>query len=223
MSILMAGITLIKRVSRNVAMTNAIGANSAASTINDMKKHPARGHIPGQGSMWFFVIGDLWIFTAYFACYMFDRGQNSALFLQGQQQLSQGAGVLNTVLLLTSSLFVALAAQAARAGRHKRAFHLVVLGGELGIGFLVVKMFEWIPKINAGITPGTNDFFMYYYMMTGLHVCHVILGLIILVVLGLELRNASPPRVELVETGATYWHMVDLLWIILFALLYFIR
>jgi nitric oxide reductase NorE protein len=188
-----------------------------------MKKHPAKGHMPGQGSMWFFVVGDLWIFTAYFACYVFDRGQNTVLFLQGQQQLSPGLGALNTVILLTSSLFVALAAQATRVGNYKHAFHFVVIGAEFGIGFLVVKAFEWVPKIKGGLTPGSNDFFMYYYMMTGLHVCHVLLGLVVLVILALELRNAPHPRVELIETGATYWHMVDLLWIILFALLYFMR
>jgi nitric oxide reductase NorE protein len=181
------------------------------------------GHVPGQSSMWFFVLGDLWIFTAYFACYIYDRGQNQEIFLQSQQQLSQAIGVTNTVILLTSSLFVALAAQATRAGKFTDASRLLGLGGACGLGFIVLKMFEWLPKISAGITPGSNDFFMYYYMLTGLHLFHVVLGLVILVIVRMELLGASQPRAEIVETGATYWHMVDLLWIILFALIYLMR
>src|SRR6185503_21384810 len=83
------------------------------------ERRPSAGlldrHVPGQGSMWFFVIGDLWIFSCYFACYIHDRAQHPELFLQGQQLLSQGIGVLNTVILLTSSLFVVLCVQATRA------------------------------------------------------------------------------------------------------------
>lgn len=180
-------------------------------------------HVPGQSSMWFFVIGDLWIFTAYFACYMYDRGQHQELFLQSQQQLSQVIGVINTVILLTSSLFVAHAAQATRAGKFTDASRLIGLGSACGLGFIVLKMFEWLPKISAGITPGSNDFFMYYYMLTGLHLFHVLIGLVILVILHRELTGASKPRAEIVETGATYWHMVDLLWILLFALIYLMR
>lgn len=193
-------------------------ATTAATSLRERQ-----GHVPGQSAMWFFVIGDLWIFTAYFACYMVDRSRNLELFLHGQQQLSQGAGVVNTVILLTSSLFVALATHAMRAGRMAAAQQLVALGGVCGVGFLAIKAFEWIPKISAGITPGSNAFFMYYYMMAGLHLCHVILGLIILTVVWRDLRYAAAPSAELMETGATYWHMVDLLWIVLFALLYLVR
>jgi nitric oxide reductase NorE protein len=180
-------------------------------------------HVPGQSSMWFFVIGDLWIFSAYFACYIYDRGQNQELFLQSQQQLNQGIGVINTVIMLTSSLFVAHAVQAARADRFTEASRLIGLGGACGLGFVVLKMVEWLPKIGAGITPGSNEFFMYYYMLTGLHLLHVLLGLVILAIVRKELHGASRSRAEIVETGATYWHMVDLLWIILFALIYLMR
>ena len=127
------------------------------------------------------------------------------------------------MILLTSSLFVAHAAQAARAGKFTDASRLIGLGVACGVGFVVLKMFEWLPKISAGITPGSNDFFMYYYMLTGLHLFHVLLGLVILLILRKALQGASRPRAEIVETGATYWHMVDVLWIILFALIYLMR
>lgn len=178
---------------------------------------------PGQGSMWFFVLGDLWIFTCYFACYIHDRGQNPEAFLLGQQLLSRGTGILNTIMLLTSSLLVALCAQATRAGDFKVASRLLAAGGGFGVGFILVKAGEWYLKIRAGLPEPMHDFFLYYFMLTGLHVIHVSLGLLILTLLWRELRRALPPRADFVEAGATYWHMVDALWIVLFALLYLMR
>lgn len=189
----------------------------------DKKKAGFSGHVAGESSMWFFVIGDLLIFGVYFVCYMFYRGQNQALFLQSQHQLNQGIGVTNTVLLLTSSLFVALASLAAREGKSADAFRFTGIAFGLGLAFPVFKMLEWIPKISAGLTPGENLFFMYYYLMTGIHLCHVVLGLVILGFVMRDLRTSGKPNIEFVETGAIYWHMVDLLWIILFALFYLMR
>ena len=84
------------------------------------------------------------------------------------------------------------------------------------------KSCEWYLKLSAGFTISSNAFFMHYYMMTGLHFFHVLLGLVILGILGRELRSQTP-RVAVLEVGATYWHMVDFLWIIIFALLYVMR
>jgi len=185
-------------------------------------KVDSSGHYPGESSMWFFIIGDLLIFGVYFICYMAYRGQNQALFLQSQHHLNQVIGVTNTVILLTSSLFVALATLAAREGKSTHAFRFMAIAFCFGLAFPVFKMFEWIPKISAGITPGENLFFMYYYLMTGMHLCHVALGLVILAFVMCDLRS-DKPNIKFVETGAIYWHMVDLLWIILFALFYVMR
>lgn len=183
----------------------------------------SRARFPGQPAMWFFVIGDLWIFTCYFACYAFDRGQHSAGFLQGQLTLSQGIGVFNTILLLTSSLLVAFCVQAAREGATALARRLLLLGGGCGIVFLLVKASEWYLKISTGLPEGSDSFFVYYFMLTGLHFLHVCLGLVILALVFRELKKAEPPHVAFVESGAIYWHLVDLLWIIIFALLYLLR
>lgn len=182
-----------------------------------------KGHLPGERAMWFFVLGDLIIFGFYFLMYMLDRTHQPAMFLHGQQQLNQAIGVVNTLVLLTSSWMVALATQACRAGKTTHSFRLFCAALVTGLLFPVLKLFEWIPKIAAGHTPGENLFYQYYYMLTGLHLCHVLLGLVILVVVLRELRTARQPRVELVETGATYWHMVDVLWLLLLALLYLMR
>lgn len=183
----------------------------------------ARGHLPGEPSMWFFVIGDLFIFAAYFVSYMYFRGQDHAMFLAGQAKVSLNIGIVNTVVLLTSSLLVALGTSAARAGKTTDAHRLFSGALACGAAFPLLKMVEYIPEITAGMTPGTNLFFMYYFVMTGMHLCHVFLGLVILCFVIRSLRGPAKPRMSLVETGATYWHMVDVLWLILFALLYLMR
>jgi nitric oxide reductase NorE protein len=195
-----------------------------STTGVDESEHPAaRGHVPGDSSMWFFVIGDLLIFGVYFVGYMYFRGQHHELFLAGQAQLNLDIGAINTVVLLTSSLFVALGVSAARAGNRADALRRFWIALAFGAAFPLVKMFEWIPEISRGLTPGKDLFFMYYYVMTGMHLCHVLLGLVILCFIIRNVKVSQMPKISLVETGATYWHMVDVLWLILFALLYLMR
>lgn len=173
--------------------------------------------------MWFFVVGDLLIFAVYFVGYVYFRGRNQDLFLAGQARLNLAVGTANTVILLSSSLFVALGVSAARAGRRDVALQRMWTALAVGAAFPVLKMFEWVPEISDGLTPGTNLFFMFYFVMTGMHLCHVALGLVVLGFVIRSLRTSAPNEVSLAETGATYWHMVDVLWLILFALLYLMR
>lgn len=187
------------------------------------RESPQRNHIPGESSMWFFVIGDLIIFGAYFVAYVYYRGQQPDLFLESQARLNLDIGAANTVVLLTSSLFVALGTSAARSGRTATGVRLFGIALALGAAFPVLKLFEYIPEIVAGVTPGANLFFMYYFVMTGLHLCHVMLGLVILCFVLRNLRGPAAPKISFVETAATYWHMVDVLWLVLFALLYVMR
>jgi nitric oxide reductase NorE protein len=187
------------------------------------RKTDPRSHLPGESSMWFFVIGDLFIFGVYFIAYMYYRGQDHTLFLQSQARLNLDIGAINTIVLLTSSLFVALGTSAARAGKTTDGVRLFAIAFVVAVAFPVLKLFEYIPEITSGVTPGTNLFFMYYFVMTGLHLCHVLLGLVILSFVIRNLRGAASPNIRFVETGATYWHMVDVLWLILFALLYVMR
>jgi nitric oxide reductase NorE protein len=198
----------------------------AQGSTTDVEKSPqnaAKGHVPGASSMWFFVIGDLLIFAVYFVGYMYFRGQNQELFLAGQAQLNLDIGAVNTVVLLTSSLFVALGVAAARAGNRVDSLRRFWIALGLGAAFPLLKMFEWIPEVSRGITPGKDLFFMYYYVMTGMHLCHVALGLVILCFIIRSLKVSQAPKISFVETGATYWHMVDVLWLVLFALLYLMR
>jgi len=111
------------------------------------------GRVPGESSMWFFIIGDLVIFGVYFVSYMIYRGQNQELFLQSQQHLNQGLGAVNTVVLLTSSLFVALGTEAARReDRRIAARRLFSIAFAVGAIFPVLKMVEWVPVSLRGKT-----------------------------------------------------------------------
>ena len=200
-----------------------LAAGAPASDVRDGRKANARNHVPGHSSMWFFVIGDLLIFGVYFVAYVYYRGQDQELFLRSQARLNLDIGAINTVVLLTSSLFVALGTAAARTGKTADALRLIGIALACGAAFPVLKLFEYVPEIVAGVTPGTNLFFTFYFMMTGLHVCHVLLGLVVLSFVVRNLRKATKPDVTFVETAATYWHMVDVLWLVLFALFYVMR
>jgi nitric oxide reductase NorE protein len=180
-------------------------------------------HVPGDGSIWIFVIGEMLTFSVYFIAYMLDRSRNHALFVASQQHLNQNIGFANTLILLASSLFVASSVQAAKADNKRAASTFLALGATCGTAFAVLKSYEWYSKIRAGLTISTNAFFMHYYMLTGIHFFHVALGLVILFILWRELHGKNPPRPWMMEVGATYWHMVDFLWIIIFALVYLMR
>lgn len=180
-------------------------------------------HLPGDPDVWVFVLGEMVVFAAYFGAYVLDRGRNHELFLQSQRLLNQGLGVANTLTLLASSLFVALSVQATRSADVRTASRWLALGGVCGVTFAYIKGVEWYSKLQAGLTIGTNAFFMHYYVMTGVHLFHLLLGLVILAILWRELHRPHAPRARLMESGACYWHTIDLLWVVIFALLYLMR
>ncbi|BBZ36267.1 cytochrome c oxidase subunit III [Mycolicibacterium confluentis] len=200
----------------------SVGSSDVLPATPDTDPTHARSHLPGDGDMWVMVLGDLIIFAGYFVVFMIYRAMNPGEFLQAQQHLAINLGVLNTVILLTSSWFVARAVLATRGGQHAQAVRLIYAGGFLGLLFMIVKGYEWYAKIAAGHT-NAETFYSFYYVITGVHLVHVLIGLIVLGALVRELHNPSRRRASMVESGAIYWHMVDLLWVLIFALLYVMR
>ena len=175
--------------------------------------------LPGNPLMWVLILGELAVFTAFFGYYAGARFAEPELFQASQRMLDPVAGGINTMVLLTSGLFVALAVQALAAGSITAGRRWLVSGLALGSLFCVVKVVEYGLKLEQGLTPATNTFFTYYYMLTGFHFVHVVVGLVLL---GL----AAIPRfitLENVETVAAFWHMVDLIWIFLYPMLYLLR
>jgi nitric oxide reductase NorE protein len=179
----------------------------------------------GDEGIWFFIAGDLCLFTVIFLLYMTGRMHAPAAFGRSRETLHLGLGVVNTLVLITSSYFMARAVVASR--NQFRAQVVRNLSLALGIGsiFAVVKVVEYGSLFKAGISPVTNDFFMYYFVLTGLHLLHYFGGMVALLVTLARARkdglNAGYTR--WIESVGVYWHMVDLIWIFLFPMLYLLR
>ncbi len=184
---------------------------------------PARDRrLPGDIDMWVMVLGDLFFFGCYFVTYMVFRAMSVEEFAAAQRHLSTGIGVTNTIVLLTSSLFAALAVIAARQGALADARRLLFATGACGVLFTLIKVYEWHSEISQGYTI-QNEFFSFYYVLTGVHLVHLALGLLILGVAIRELRDTGERRPGIIEQSTLFWHMVDLLWIVIFAILYLMR
>ena len=186
---------------------------------------PASPRLPGDLAIWFFILAEMLAFAVFFASYAFARAGDPELFNLYQQTLDRNAGALNTVLLITGSWFVVLAVQAAHRDDQPAISRNILLGFLCGGGFLVVKVLEYADKFGAGISMSTNTFYMFYISLTFFHFMHVILGMVILAVIWLQARQGAytSQSANGLESGAAYWHMVDLLWIILFPLVYVMR
>ena len=185
--------------------------------------------VPGQPDMWAFVLFETLVFTAYFGFYLFYRARNAELFLHAQAQLDLRIGVFNTLVLLLSSWSVARCVQSARGGAYGLALRDAYLTAFFGLAFMCSKVFEWARQIQLGSSFGgsdtsdSSDFFTYYFFLTGIHFVHLLIGFVVLGVVVYQLRSPARRSQELVETCATYWHTVDFLWVLIFALLYVVR
>jgi len=133
--------------------------------------------------------------------------------------------LINTLLLLTSSLFVIVGIRAIRRRARTVAPWCFVGAFVCGLGFSTMKFLEYSDKANHHITPSTNQFWMYFYILTGLHFFHLLVGMCVLIYLMVKSKKRllTVKEYAFVEGGACFWHMVDLLWIVLFPLLYFVR
>ncbi len=182
-------------------------------------------HLPGEAGVWVFILGDMVVFALFFAVFAYYRSLDIQLYTESQTTLNQNYGVINTLLLLTSSWFVVLAVQGVRKNKNTMARLFFGSGFLCGTGFALVKILEYREKIQHGITMMTNDFYMYYYIFTGIHCLHVIIGLSVLMFLLLKTKQHSftTKDIQIFESGAAYWHMVDVLWIVLFPLLYLVK
>ena len=181
--------------------------------------------LPGDLAIWFFIFMELLVFAIAFLAYAIVRVQNIEEFNLFQLTLNKELGAANTILLITSSYFVIRAVHAIKINEVKTCIRDLYIALALGAGFLILKSIEYYDKFSEGISLSTNTFYMFYLSLTMFHFLHVILGMIILfaVVIKAKQGKYSGDNHVGVETGASYWHMVDLVWIILFPLVYIIR
>lgn len=177
----------------------------------------ALSQLPGNPMMWVLILSELLVFGVFFVAFAAARTVDVAGFDASQAQLDRLLGGLNTMVLVTSGFLAAWAVRARIDGRRLKARLILLAAMAVGSVFLVVKVIEYADKAQAGIGIETNTFFTLYYLMTGFHFLHVVLGLVILAVVAWKDSLAN------LETGTAFWHMVDLIWVLMFPLVYLIR
>jgi len=197
-------------------MTNLAGSRP------QLEEKPTK-FVPGQPDMWMFVLFESLLFTGYFSVYLVSRTQNEELYLRSQAALDLRIGVFNTIALLLSSWAIARCVKASQEGAYRPALINASLTILFGVVFLVSKVLEWVKEIHMGNTFTSNEFFQHYFFLTSIHCIHVLIGFIVLGVVVFQLWSPVRRSQQLVETCATYWHTVDFLWVLIFALLYVVR
>ena len=199
--------------------------------------HTTLAHRDYAGSklgMWLFLFTEILLFGGLFLVYSVYRSMHPRDFHAAAAGLSTVLGTVNTVILLTSSLTMALAIPALQRGNTRRSVLLQAATIVLGLVFLVNKYFEWSGHIHEGLYPNAPElltrshgeilFYGLYYVMTGLHGIHVVAGLVLIgIMMALTIRkNITGGDYGKLENAGLYWHLVDLIWIYLFPLFYLI-
>ena len=194
-------------------------------------------HRDDEGSklgIWLFIFTELLFFGGLFVTYAVYRHGNTQAFHLAGEQLDVTIGTINTVILLISSMTIAMATTAIQKKDKRTTLLLIWITLLLALVFLVNKYFEWTAKFDHGIWPGSplleelgrgdTLFFGLYFFMTGLHALHIIIGMVLIAVILVRVRKnkITFDNYQLLENGGLYWHLVDLIWIFLFPLFYLI-
>ncbi len=178
---------------------------------------------PGGILLWIIILLELITFAGVLVAMAYNASIEPEIFHTSRLQLNVTIGTINTVVLLTSGLFMAAAVHSFKLSDKQKASNYLLFTILLGLTFLVLKSIEYSSKIDAGLTIDTNLFYSYYWMLTVFHVIHVLVGLVILVVIYTKIKKSSKPIALLdLESGAAFWHLCDLIWLLLFPIIYLI-
>ena len=184
--------------------------------------------------MWLFIFTELLLFGGLFLVYSVFRAEYPANFHEGSLELSVTIGAINTIALLISSMTIAMALTAIQKNNRKLSMRLITVTLLMATLFLFNKYIEWNTKFEHGLYPGSplmphlerGDllFFSLYFFMTGLHALHILVGMVLLTLCYFKIKKGTVNSHNYIhlENGALYWHLVDLIWIFLFPLLYLI-
>lgn len=193
-------------------------------------------HPTGELGVWIFLASEGLLFGSVILAYLVARLQNGAAFAAASAQLSLPLGTLNTAVLLTSSFAIASALIWSEAGRNRRARLAIWATVSLGLGFLCIKGFEYWDEAQRGLLPilmldfrydGPDPqharlFFDAYLALTGLHALHLLSGIVLIGSIALLWRRLKDPS-HVLRLSALYWHLIDIVWVFLFPLLYLVR
>ncbi len=178
---------------------------------------------PGGILMWILIFLELITFGMAMVAMLYQGKQEAILFHESKTLLNTFYGFINTLFLLTSGYFMAIAVQQIKQGRIEKTINYLKLTIVFGGLFLLIKSIEYYTKITAGIGIDYNTFFTYYWLLTLFHVIHVLVGLVILLVSYFRLKKYKDDvNIDDFEAGAAFWHMCDLIWLLLFPVIYLI-
>lgn len=205
-----------------------------SSTNNTAAAHVHRDDVGSRMGMWLFLFTELLLFGGMFLLYSVYRFQYPEAFHIAAKELNTIMGAFNTAILLTSSMTMALSIVAIQRDKKSLSTLMQIITIALALFFLVNKYFEWTAKFHHGIYPGSEEllskssgeilFFGLYYVMTGLHGLHVVVGMVLIAVMTRMTWKGTIAHDNYVrlENAGLYWHLVDIIWIFLFPLFYLI-
>ncbi|PRB83745.1 cytochrome c oxidase subunit 3 [Pseudomonas sp. MYb185] len=198
--------------------------HSPESVLDDTKSLEQPRQLPGDLAMWCFILAELLAFLLLLGSMAFARGHWSELFSAGIATLHPEAGLINTVFLLTGSYFAANAVHQAQAGNRKALVWGFILASACGLLYVGVKVTEYSMLFADGYNLRSSTFYFFYFFTTFFHMAHVLIGMLILLVVAWRCHKghyANQEKARMAsESAASYWHMVDLVWLVLFPLLY---
>ena len=180
------------------------------------------GRLPGDLAMWFFILAELTVFAILILAFVVAQVLYPEMFDEGRQALDSSIGLALTLSLLTSGLFAAMAVEQVRGRRPLAASALLAAAVVVSCVYVVMKMNEYLHLGGLGLDIERNTFFTLYWILTGFHFLHVLLGMVILAWMAVRCRQRlyTPESCSGLESGVLYWHMVDLVWVLLFPLVY---
>ncbi|QRM27663.1 cytochrome c oxidase subunit 3 family protein [Microvirga sp. VF16] len=172
--------------------------------------------LPGHPMMWVLILTEVVTFGLLFVTFAVTGAVHPDVFTAGRAQLDPILGGVNTLVLITSGWLAALAVEHRSIGHRKTARMLLIGSATLGCVFTVIKIVEYAAKAKAGIGLETDTFFTLYFLLTGFHLLHVVLGIVIIAAVTLH------DSLDNLKTGTSFWHTVDLLWVVMYPLIYLI-
>lgn len=183
---------------------------------------PEARRLPGDLAMWFFILAELSVFALLILAFALTQGLRPAEFAEGRGQLDTSTGLAMTLSLLSAGWLAALAQQQVRQAKSRRGAGLLLAAVLVALVYVWIKLTEYAHLAGAGLGLEHSTFFTLYWILTGLHFLHVLLGLVILAWLAIRCWLGAYPAGHQagLESGVLYWHMVDLVWVVLFALVY---
>lgn len=185
---------------------------------------PLARRLPGDLAMWFFILAELTVFAILILAFAVTQVLNPELFRESRAALDSSMGLALTLSLLTSGLFAALAVEQVRAARPGRGALWLLAALASSSVYVVLKLSEYAHLSSQGLGMEHNTFFTLYWILTGFHFLHVLLGMVILGWMAVRCQRGFYAAQDCagLESGVLYWHMVDMVWVLLFPLVYVI-